>query len=299
MDALNLDFAASLRGIHRLLAEPGVTDLVLNGHENTLMLRSARWLPVASPIRNADQLAEFARQLAGLARKRLDLAMPYANFVIDGKVRVHCVLESAISKVTAISFRVLGERAFGLDELHRLGMVDDTTRSRLRSLMRSGASLLISGPSGSGKTTLLRALLLEVADRRVLAVEDIDELKIESANFLSLQPRQSNVEGKGEIDLNALLIETLRMRPDHLVVGEVRSVELFTLLQAANTGHSVLATIHSNSAAQVVERMASIAALHGISVESVKHLAANAIQAFAHVSIENGKRQISLRGASV
>lgn len=279
--------------IRRYLAEPGVSDLVLNGPGAVHVLRGGRWFGLPSPFESHDELDALAVAFAAATGKRLDLAMPFANSVFDGRIRVHCVLRSAISKQTLISVRVLGDRSYGLSQLAQVGMFDDKTRSRLVELMRGRASLLVSGSSGSGKTTLLRALLAEVSDQRVVAVEDIDELRLESNNFVSLTSREPNVEGKGAIEMNALLIEALRMRPDRLVVGEIRSQELITLLQAANTGHPVAATIHANSAEQVLQRIETIGVVAG--VPRAGTLAQLAIDAFVHIENQAGHRRVSIR----
>jgi pilus assembly protein CpaF len=163
--------------------------------------------------------------------------------------------------------------------------------------MRSGASVLISGASGSGKTTLLRALLEEVSDQRVIAIEDVPELLLETDSFVGLLARAANTEGRGAIELDQLLVESLRMRPDRIVVGEVRSKELVTLLQAANSGHAVAATIHANAVDRVLERMASIGLASSITATAVRQLS-SAIDAFIHIDVHDAKRTLTIREAN-
>ena len=132
-------------------------------------------------------------------------------------------------------------------------------------MLAARQNFLIAGPTGSGKTTLLRALLAECAAERVIALEDVAEIGLPTPNFVSLQTRQANIEGKGEVNLDRLVRESLRMRPDRLAIGEVRGLELLTLLQAMNTGHSGAgATIHANSIADVPSRLHSIVSAGGI-----------------------------------
>lgn len=285
----------TLAGLRRLLVEPGVTDLVVNGHESICLLRGGVWFGTPSPFPSALELDELAQAIASAGSKRLDLAQPFASVVFDGRIRVHLVLRSGVSGKTLISLRVLGERAFGLAQLAQAGMFDEPSRSRLSELMRSGASVLISGASGSGKTTLLRAMLLEVVGQRAIAIEDIDELRIDSPNFVAMQSRAANVEGRGSIDMSELLVESLRMRPDRIVVGEIRSRELITLLQAAQSGHAIAATIHANSAEQVGDRIASIAALSGNSSSDFAELARKSIDAIVHIENRSGQRSITIR----
>ncbi len=288
---------AGLPALASLLAEQGVSDLVCNGHEAAMVLRGGNWHSVPPVFASADQLEFAARALAAAAGRRLDLAQPFANFTLGARLRVHAVLASAISSNTLLSIRAFGERPFGLKQLVSIGQLDEATRSRLVELMRAGASVLISGASGSGKTSFLRALLLEVENTRVISIEDIAELRLGSQSFVSLTSRESNVEGKGEIDMNALLVESLRMRPDRIVIGEVRSRELITLLQAANSGHAVATTIHANSSAEVLARLTSIASASGISSETLRVMAANAFDAYVHIESINGRRSYRLHEA--
>ena len=286
--------APALGRVAALLTEQGVTDLVCNGAGSAQVLRGGAWLAAPAVFADEEQLLHAAKALSSHARCRLDLAQPFANFTLGSRLRVHVVLESAVSSRTLLSIRVFGERAFGLEQLVAAGQLDVQTRSRLVQLMRAGASVLISGASGSGKTTFLRALLLEVADRRVISIEDIDELRMQSQSFVSLISRPANVEGRGALGMNELLVEALRMRADRLVIGEVRSHELITLLQAANSGHPVATTIHANSSGEVVPRMASIAAASNIGVDTIRAMIATAFDAYVHISTSGGRRVYSL-----
>ncbi len=281
---------AGLPALARLLAEQGVSDLVCNGHEAAIVLRGGNWHAVPPVFGSAEQLEVAARALAAAAGRRLDLAQPFANFTLGARLRVHAVLASAISPKTLLSIRAFGERPFGLKQLVAIGQLDEGTRSRLVQLMRGGASVLISGASGSGKTSFLRALLLEVENTRVISIEDVAELRMSSQSFVSLTSRESNVEGRGEIDMNALLVESLRMRPDRIVIGEVRSRELITLLQAANSGHAVATTIHANSSSEVFARLTSIASASGIGVEALRAMASGAFDAYVHIDSIDGRR---------
>lgn len=285
-----------MTAVTRILAEPGVTDLVCNGVTSAWVLRGGVWLAVEPPIKSEFELEELARALIAGGGKRLDLASPMASALLSERVRVHAVLASAVSSQTLLSFRVLADREFGLQQLVALGAIDEFTRSRLVALMRGGASLLISGASGAGKTSLLRALLAEVESTRVITIEDVPELRLGSKSFVSLISRAANVEGRGEISLDALLVEALRMRADRIVIGEVRSAELLTLLQAANSGHPVAATLHANSATQVMQRLVAIGAANSISADAVRQMAATAIDAYLHIAVgAGGRRTIHLQ----
>ncbi len=234
-----------------LLAMPGVTDLLVNGWQQVWVQRSggqglAEGLgqmlePVASPFESEAELGRLAQQLIAQGGRHLDQANPFADVSIGGSgkgaLRVHAALASGCNPNTHLSVRVHLNRLFGLEQLHDFGMFDELQFSLLRKIILQRENFLISGATGSGKTTLLRAMLAECAGERIIALEDVAELDLQGAHFISLQTRQANVEGKGEISLERLVREALRMRPDRLVVGEVRGAELIVMLQALNTGH--------------------------------------------------------------
>jgi pilus assembly protein CpaF len=167
--------------------------------------------------------------------------------------------------------------------------------SLLKQMLESKESFLVSGSAGAGKTTLLRALLGEVETQRIITIEDTAELQLGSQSCVALIAREANVEGRGEITLNQLLIESLRMRPDRIVIGEVRSAELITLLQASSSGHSAAATMHATSIDQVFDRIESIAISSTADARQVVHLARNTIRWHVHISVAASKRTLEIR----
>ncbi len=262
-----------------LLAMPGVTDLLVNGWQQVWVQRAggqglAEGLgqmlePVASPFESEAELGRLAQQLIAQGGRHLDQANPFADVSIGGSgqgaLRVHAALASGCNPNTHLSVRVHLNRLFGLEQLHDFGMFDELQFSLLRKIILQRENFLISGATGSGKTTLLRAMLAECAGERIIALEDVAELGLQGAHFISLQTRQANVEGKGEISLERLVREALRMRPDRLVVGEVRGAELIVMLQALNTGHrGAGATIHANSFDDVLPRVNAIGRSVGV-----------------------------------
>ncbi|MFM1957241.1 MAG: hypothetical protein RLZ41_640 [Actinomycetota bacterium] len=202
----------------------------------------------------------------------------------SGGLRVHAALASGCNPNTHLSIRVHSNRLFGLEQLADFGMLDQVQLAELRQIISSRENFLISGATGSGKTTLLRAMLSECVGERILALEDVAELGLQSSNYISLQTRQSNIEGKGEIPLERLVREALRMRPDRLVIGEVRGAELIVMLQALNTGHrGAGATIHANSFVDVMPRVKSIGRAVGFDAESMTEQMRSAFTWIIHV----------------
>jgi len=283
-----------LMPISRMLAETGVTDLVINGHQYAAVLQNGKWKSVASGYAQPGDLDLAARLLISLGGRRVDLARPFASVDIGAKFRVHALLASAVNANTHISIRVHAPREVALNQWLAVNKISTQQSNQLKAILNSRESFLISGAAGAGKTTLLRALLGEVNAERIITIEDTAELQINSQVSVALVAREPNVEGRGEITLNQLLVEALRMRPDRIVVGEVRSTELVTLLQASSSGHSAAATIHANSLNQVLDRIESVAIAAQHSPKQLAQLAKKSIRWFIHLTVENSVRKIEI-----
>lgn len=236
------------------------------------------------------ELASIARELIELGGRRLDQANPFADVSLPGGLRVHAVLKSGCSEQTLISIRLHQSKTISLEKLFGSLSASPQQQTILRDIAESGESFLISGPTGSGKTTLLRAILSDT-NERVIAVEDVTELA--GDNIVCLQSRNTNIEGQGAITLNQLVREALRMRPDRLVVGEVRGPELISMLQALNTGHRGATTIHANNLFQVPERLFTIKADLAISDISFSKMVASAYDWVISLEAKAGSRRVS------
>ena len=236
------------------------------------------------------ELAAIARELIELGGRRLDLANPFADVCLPGGLRVHAVLKSGCSSKTLLSIRLHQAKVKTLSELFNTLSASPLQQTIIREIVDSGESFLISGPTGSGKTTLLRAML-SGSTERVIAVEDVTELA--GNNIVCLQSRSINVEGQGKIALEQLVREALRMRPDRIVVGEVRGLELMAMLQALNTGHRGATTIHANNLFQVPERLSTIKADLAISDTAYFKMIASAFDWVIALEAKAGTRSVS------
>lgn len=275
--------------INELLANPQLSDLVLNGHQSSFVNVGGAWQRVANPFQSEEELRTFAVQLANSVRKRLDYASPFADLAI-GPLRYHL----ALGERTHVSVR---KHQSTRKELSAL--LDNPVRwvSVLQSLVSQKANLLISGGTGTGKTTLLRALLELELNERIVTVEDVSELELQTPNVVNLQTRPANTEGAGQIDLQRLVVESLRMNPDRIVVGEVRGTELVPMLQALNSGHRGSATtIHANQAEAVPARLIGIGLMGGLSPTTTAHLAVSAFDYI--ISLGPRFRGINIQGIS-
>jgi pilus assembly protein CpaF len=249
-----------------LLRAPGTTDVLVTGPDQV-------WLDGDGGLRRTDvtfpgedAVRRLAQRLALACGRRLDDAQPFVDAWLPGRVRLHAVLPPIAAGGTCISLRVLRPAAHDLDSLRALDTFDDTTHRLLLAIVEARLAFVITGGTGAGKTSLLNALLGEVSPReRIVCVEDAGELAPNHPQFVRLIARPPNVEGAGEVMLTDLVRQGLRMRPDRLVVGEVRGAEVCDLLTALNTGHDGGAgTMHANSPAEVPARMEALAALGGL-----------------------------------
>jgi pilus assembly protein CpaF len=284
-------FPAALEG---LFENPRVTDLLLDGFENTFIDCGNGLERAANPFVSDSELAAFLSDLAFEVGSRIDIAKPMADFMV-GSLRFHAVLGHGISPNPQLSIRRHVEQKVRLDHLEEVNMFDFSTKTLLLELLDSRANILISGPTSTGKTTLLSALIAEL-NERVICIEQIPEL-ILSSPAVSLLERPSNQEGAGEISIQQLVVETLRMRPDRIVVGEVRGKEMGVLLQAMNNGHSgTLATLHARSLGEVAGRLVMLGHLSGLSKELVNQMVLGSVDFVIQLGRENGVRRISAIG---
>jgi pilus assembly protein CpaF len=226
------------------------------------------------------------------AGRRLDDAHPHVDARMADGTRLHAVLAPVAASGTCLSLRVLRPVRHDLAALAASGSLPGVTMAVLMAVLRARLTFLVSGGTGSGKTTLLSALLAAVpADERLVTVEDAEELAPPHPHVVRLVAREANVEGAGTITLRDLVRQALRMRPDRIVVGEVRGAEVVDLLAALNTGHEGGAgTVHANSAAGVPPRLEALSALGGIGREALHAQLAGAIRVVLHVRRQGERR---------
>jgi len=249
-----------------LLRAPGTTDVLVTAPDQVWCDNDKGLRRTNVTFPDEDAVRRLAQRLALACGRRLDDAQPFVDAWLPGRVRLHAVLPPIAAAGTCISLRVLRPAGHDLDSLRALNTFDDTVHKTLKAIVEARLAVLITGGTGAGKTSLLNALLAEVNPReRIVCVEDAAELAPDHPQFVRLIARPPNVEGAGEVTLADLVRQGLRMRPDRLVVGEVRGPEVCDLLTALNTGHDGGAgTVHANSPAEVPARMEALAALGGL-----------------------------------
>lgn len=251
-----------LQALKRLISTPGLNDLVINGCAHAQADFGQGLEEIANPFQSNESAASAFVELALSAGARLDIAKPISDFSLQG-VRFHAVLAQGVSANPLLSVRKHPEGRLELAHLVEAGMISEAQSRWFLSQLELRSNLIISGPTSSGKTTLLRALLGEL-NERVVVLEQTPELMV-CAPAIAMTERSANQDGVGAIDLDELVVHALRMRPDRIVVGEVRSKEFRVLLQAMNNGHrGTLATLHASSLSQVAQRSLVLGLLAGM-----------------------------------
>ncbi|WP_377274198.1 TadA family conjugal transfer-associated ATPase [Peterkaempfera sp. SMS 1(5)a] len=281
-----------------LLADHEVTDVLVNAPDEVWVDRGAG-LTRAVGVRFPDAAAvrRLAQRLATAAGRRLDDARPWTDARLPDGTRLHAVLPPIAVGCTHVSLRVARPRAFTLDELTEAGALPQGGARLLGALVRARLSFLVSGGTGSGKTTLLAALLgLVDPGERIVLAEDSAELRPDHLHVVRLEARPPNQEGLGRIDLRELVRQALRMRPDRLVVGEVRGPEVLDLLTALNTGHEGgCGTVHANTAADVPARLEALGSMAGLDRAALHSQLCSALDAVVHLVREpgTGRRRVA------
>lgn len=275
--------------LEALLAEPAVTDVLVTAPDRVWVDRGAglQLAPVTFP--DEASVRRLAQRLALFAGRRLDDAQPWVDGRLPGHgefgVRLHAVLAPVAQGGTCLSLRILRPATQGLDALLANGAVHPDAFRLLRRIVTTRLAFLVVGGTGAGKTTLLAAMLGAVdPGERIVCVEDAAELAPTHPHVVRLVARPPNVEGVGEVTVRDLVRQALRMRPDRIVVGEVRGGEVVDLLTALNTGHDGGAgTVHANSPDEVPARLEALAALGGLDRAALHSQLAAAVQVILHV----------------
>jgi pilus assembly protein CpaF len=277
-----------------LLREEGVTDVLVNGPGQVYVDRGDGLELTEVSFADDAAVRRLAQRLAATSGRRLDDATPYVDLRLRDGTRFHAVLAPLSRPGTLLSLRIPRERLLDLDGLVSSGTVGAEGAELLRAIVARRLAFLVTGGTGSGKTTLLAALLgLVDPAHRLVIVEDASELRPDHPHVVGLEARPANVEGAGAVPLQVLVRQALRMRPDRLVVGEVRGAEIADLLAAMNTGHEGgCGTLHANSCADVPTRVEALAMAAGIPRDAAHSQLASALDVVVHLGRRAGRRTV-------
>ncbi|HEY2601935.1 MAG TPA: CpaF family protein [Thermoleophilaceae bacterium] len=292
-----LRLATGLGPLEPLLADPAVDEVMVNGPESVWVERAGRLEPAGVAFSGeAELLHAIERVLAPLGR-RVDEASPLCDARLADGSRVNVVIPPLALSGPCLTIRRFRRRGFSLADLVDNGTLNPELADFLSACVRARASILVSGGTGSGKTTTLGALSGALPPgERIVTIEDAAELKLRQPHVVRLEARPPNLEGRGEVTIRQLVRNALRMRPDRIVVGEVRGAEALDMLMALNTGHEgSLTTVHANSPPDALRRVETLALMAGVGLphSAVREQLASALQLVVHQARgPDGRRRI-------
>lgn len=290
-----VDLLAGLGPLQQYLDDPSVEEIWLNSPAQVFVARGG--VPeLTTTILTASQVRDLVERMLKSSGRRLDLSSPFVDAALPDGSRLHVVIPDVTRVDYAVNIRKHVVRASRLEHLVRLGSLTPHAAAFLDAAVRAGLNILVAGATQAGKTTMLNALAGSIpATQRVITCEEVFELRLDVRDTVAMQCRQPSLEGTGEIPLRRLVKEALRMRPDRIVVGEVREAESFDLLVALNSGVPGLCTIHANSAREAVTKLCTLPLLAG---ENVTHhfvvpTVASAVDVVVHLGVTpDGARQV-------
>ncbi|PTM54776.1 CpaF family protein [Desmospora activa] len=256
--------------LESLLEDEDITEIVVNGPKEVYFEKKGRLHKTDIQFRDEEALRHVVDRIVAPIGRRIDVSSPMVDARLPDGSRVNAVIPPVSLKGTLISIRKFRKEPIALDDLVSFGSLTPEMAQFLNSLVQAKLNLIISGGTGSGKTTLLNALACFIPENeRIVTIEDMAELRIPHGHVAGMEARPANVEGKGEVTIRQLVRNALRMRPDRIIVGEVRGSEAFDMLQAMNTGHEgSLTTIHSNSPSDALSRLEAMVMMSGMDLPS-------------------------------
>ncbi|HEX2058555.1 MAG TPA: ATPase, T2SS/T4P/T4SS family [Actinomycetota bacterium] len=289
-----LDQVAGLGPLQPLLDDPEVEEIWINGPGRVFCARGGVHV-LTSIALDAKGIRDLVERMLRASGRRLDLSTPFVDATLEDGSRLHVAIPDITRRHWAVNIRKFVLRAHRLDELVRLGSLGERPGRFLEGAVRAGLNVVVSGATQTGKTTLLNCLAAAIPHReRVVTCEEVFELQVGLPDVVAMQTRQPNLEGRGEVDLRRLVVEALRMRPDRIIVGEVRGQEALDLLVALNSGLPGMTSVHANSATEAITKLTTLPLLAG---ENVGHsfvvpTVAASIDLVVHLGKVRGRRRV-------
>jgi len=289
--------AVGLGPLEELLADPAVEEVMVNGHECVYIERAGRIERTEVRFPSEQSLRDAIERILTPLGRRVDELSPMVDARLEDGSRVHVVIPPLAVDGPSMSIRRFSAVRPGPRELVELGTITDELHDELAAAVGARRSILVSGGTGSGKTTLLNALSAFIdRDERVVTIEDAAELRLRQPHVVRLESRPANVEGRGRVTIRDLLRGALRMRPDRIVIGEVRGGEALDLLMALNTGHEgALSTVHANSPEDALRRIETLALMAGVGLphEAIREQLGRGLDLVIHLArLSDGSRRV-------
>ena len=290
-----VDRIAGFGPLQPLLDDPEVEEIWINGPGRVFCARDGRHR-LTNVLLSEAEIPQIVERMLRASGRRLDLSNPFVDATLVDGSRLHVAIPDITRRHWAVNIRKFVVRANDLEALVELGSFDERAAEFLRAAVIAGLNIVVSGGTQTGKTTLLNCLASSIpAGQRIVTCEEVFELRISLPDVVAMQTRQANLEGVGAIDLRRLVIEALRMRPDRIIVGEVRQQEALDLLVALNSGLPGMTSIHANSALEALVKLTTLPLLAG---ENVTHsfvvpTVAASIDLIVHLTSDRGRRRTS------
>jgi pilus assembly protein CpaF len=283
--------------IEPYMHDPDVSDILVNGHDHVYVERFGRLELTDTKFRDDDHVIRIIARIVARVGRHIDESSPMVDARLPDGSRVNAIIPPLSIDGPMLSIRRFGVRTFEMGDLVEFGSLTPTMAEVLQGAVRARLNVLISGGTGSGKTTLLNALSAFVpADERIITIEDSAELQLLQPHVGRLETRPPNIEGRGKVTQRDLVRNALRMRPDRIIVGEVRGDEALDMMQAMNTGHDgSMTTMHSNSTRDALSRLETLVLFSGyqIPTRAIREQVASAIEVLVHISrMSDGSRKI-------
>ena len=292
-----LDELLGLGPIEPLLKDPTITDILINGHSQVFVERYGVLEATAVRFKDEKHLLRIIQKIVSAVGRRIDESAPMVDARLADGSRVNAVVPPLAIDGASMSIRKFARVPISIDRLIEIGSVPAQVAEVMQAVVKARRNVLISGGTGSGKTTMLNAMSAFVDGReRIVTIEDSAELQLQQEHVVRLETRPPNIEGRGEITQRHLVKNALRMRPDRIIVGEVRAGEAFDMLQAMNTGHDgSMTTVHANTARDALSRVEQMIGMSGIDIpaRSARAQIASAINVVIQVGrLSDGRRKL-------
>ncbi|UGY93364.1 CpaF family protein [Streptomyces gobiensis] len=292
-----VDEALGLGILEPLLEDASITEIMVNGPDHIFVERGGRVEQLQMCFASNEQLMQTIERIVSTVNRRVDEATPMVDARLPSGERVNVIIPPLALSGPTLTIRRF-PRAFTLHEMIGLGSLDEQMLMLLAGFVRARFNVIVSGATGSGKTTLLNALSGLIPEReRIITIEDSAELQLQQSHVITLESRPPNVEGKGQVSIRDLVRNSLRMRPDRIIVGEVRGGETLDMLQAMSTGHDgSLATVHANNAEDALMRLQTLASMSEIKIpfEALKDQINSALDVVVQLTrFPDGSRRVS------
>jgi pilus assembly protein CpaF len=292
------DSILGLGPLEPLVRDPEITEIMVNGPGNVYVERHGKIFTTDIRFRNEEELRRTIDKIVSRVGRRVDESSPYVDARLTDGSRVNAIIPPLAIHGSALTIRKFSTDPFSAEDLVRFGTLSEELVRFLQACVRGRMNILVSGGTGAGKTTLLNVLSgFLPEDERIITIEDSAELRLQQPHVVSLEYRPPNIEGRGEVTIRDLVRNALRMRPDRIVVGEVRGGEALDMLQAMNTGHDgSISTIHANSPRDVLSRVETMALMSGmdLTVRAVREQIAAALNLIIHVArLQDGTRRVT------